>query len=103
MTVFRVNIERDKADVVKKLKQHKDVVKATEEWSKVCQAFQATIQKDAPKVIALSRKVYTLCDKKMKELKGSSKKGDADAYIALEDLRKSSWEMTTALKKLGLT
>ncbi len=101
MTVFRVDTDRDEATVVKKLKQHDDVVKATKEWNKAFGKFRGMLEKDGKRVVSLSRQVYRISNAKLKEMK-KDEKASPDDIAALLDLRKSSYDLTMSLKKLGV-
>ena len=102
MTVFRVNIKRDRAAVVKLFgKKDRELVKITEDWNDGCGKYAYMIEHLGKDVIKRSRKVYAAADKRIKEL--SKNKKNIDDVATLLNLRKTSYDMTMALKKLGVS
>lgn len=101
MTIFRVNIDRDEAQVVgiqKKLKKEDpEMAKLVGLYVDTQIALFTMMQKHAKPVIKVSRQLYTAADKRLKEL-NKDKKKNAEAIKEVTKLRKFAYETTMSLK-----
>jgi hypothetical protein len=100
MSVIRVNVDRDDATVVKQIKNDSELVKATKLWEKSRSDLAEhlrTCEGVSKQVIAASRQVYTICDKRMEE-----KDVEKSQLAAPTSLRKAAYDFTNELKKRGL-
>ncbi len=101
MTIFRVNVDRDLAQVVKKGPKRikdKELERALKEFrslDKLRDALEA-LEKMSKWYVEDSRKVYSICDKRLKD-KGLSKDDKAELLF----IRKKAYEFTMSLKKAG--
>lgn len=99
MTIFRVNIDRDQARVVKSLKEKDpELPKLIDEWAKVTNSFDDVLKKHGPKIMQMSRRVYKLTDTKLKEM-ARDKKADKDDLQTVKHLRKQAYDLTMHIKK----
>ncbi|MEM9342017.1 MAG: hypothetical protein AAGA87_03135 [Pseudomonadota bacterium] len=109
MTIFRVSLD-DAAKVIRALQQeepevkkhyekHKgDVDKLSKEWEDFVKAA-SKFDSEAKKILAESRKGYTLSDKKLKEL-GKDKRGNKEKIEHMTKVRKYFYETGMSAKEL---
>lgn len=100
MTIFRVNIDRDEAQVVgiqqKFKKEDPEMAKLAGLYLDTQLRYFVMMQKHAAPVIKTSRRLYTACDKKLKELK-KDKKASKEQIREVLKLRKYAYETTKSL------
>jgi ribosome-binding ATPase YchF (GTP1/OBG family) len=99
MTVFRVDVEKDVATVVKELKS-KDIEKATDAWGKSAGALisaHARAVKSSQEAVKYARRLYTIYDNRLKDpaLDPAKRK-------AVLETRKAAYDFTMSLKNQGL-
>ena len=82
-------------------KKDRELVKITEDWNDGCGKYAYMVENLGKDVIKRSRKVYAATDKRIKELSKDRKK-NIDDIVALSNLRKTSYDMTMQMKKLGV-
>jgi len=99
MTVFRVDVEKDVVKVVKDLKDA-EIDKATAAWNKSSEAFMdgwLTALKTSRDAVADARKLYTLCDERLKD-----KSLDATKRKTVLQVRKYAHSFTENVKQAKL-
>ena len=101
MTIFRVDIDRDLATIVKKGPKRikdKELEKALKEFRSIDDliAKLRDMESYVKSNVGYSRNIYSICDKRLKQ-KGLSK----DDKEELLFIRKKAYDFTMQMKKLG--
>lgn len=101
MTIFRVNADRDMAEVVKKGPKRikdKELEKALKEFRDLDKWRSALrdLEYLSDLNVKRARTVYSICDKRLKD-KGLSKDDKGELLF----IRKKAYEFTMTMKKLG--
>ena len=101
MTVFRVNVDRDFAKVVKKgptRVKDKELVRALKEFGSLDDLTKALNKLESLSwyYVQKARNVYKVCDKRLKG-KGLSKDDKGELLF----IRKKAYDFTMSLKKKG--